>query len=262
MNISGINKYMTFGLIPEWIEDLVDKGSNFRQTGRLGNRMVPAAVSWFREAGLIKESTAITPTCLLDVGKRRGISDLLFWQLLWFHLANSSPLVKWYVCNTKFDTEYLVSQIDELLAQSVASASVRKGALQSLCCLIKGSPLGDGATALVKVEKKGRVVKKLTRRVRPVDPLVLLYGLYVMAEKTGRGAFTVRQMLAAEFGAEAVSPMAAFGAAPDEFKKQILGLTAMHPGLISCSFTHGLDEVVVYPETKKLDDVIDLILQK
>jgi len=262
MNISGINKYMTFGLKPEWIEVLANEGANFRQTTALGNRMVPAAVTWFREAGLIGDSTAISTAPLLEVGKRRGFSDLLFWQLLWSRLANTSPLVKWYVCNTAIDTEYSMKQIDEKLAESIGSASVRKGALQSLCQLLKTSPLSEGDRAMIETEMKGRTVEKLTRHSRLVDPLVLLYGLYVMVEKAGRGAFTVRQMMASEFDGEYVSPLSAFGMAPDEFKKQCLGLTALYPDFIACSFTLGLDEVRLYPETKTRDNVVELILQK
>ncbi len=262
MNISGINKYMTFGLKPEWIEVLANEGANFRQTTALGNRMVPAAVTWFREAGLIGDSTAITTTPLLEVGNKRGFSDMLFWQLLWFRLANISPLVKWYVCNTDFDTGYQIKQIDDSLAQSVGSASVRKGALQSLCQLVKSSPLGEGDGALIEAEMKGRTVEKLMRRSRSVDPLVVLYGLYVMAEKSGRDAFTVRQMMATEFDGEVVSPLAAFGILPDEFKKQCMGLAALHPDFIACSFTLGLDEVRLFPETNNRADVVRLILQK
>lgn len=262
MNISGINKYMTFGLKPEWIEVLANEGANFRQTTALGNRMVPAAVTWFREAGLIGDSAAITTTLLLEVGKKCGFSDMLFWQLLWFRLANISPLVKWYVCNTDIDTGYPIKQIDDCLAQSVGSASVRKGALQSLCQLVKSSPLGEGDGALIEAETKGRTVEKLMRRSRLVDSLVVLYGLYVMAEKSGRDAFTVRQMMATEFDGEVVSPLAAFGIPPDEFKKQCMGLAAMYPDFIACSFTLGLDEVRLFPETNNRDDVVGLILRK
>jgi len=262
MNISGINKYMTFGLKPEWIEVLANEGANFRHTTALGNRMVPAAVTWFREAGLIEDATAISTTLLLEVGNKRGFGDLLLWQLLWFRLANTSPLVKWYVCNTDFDTEYSIKLIDERLAQSVGSASVRKGALQSLCQLVKASPLSEGDRALIETEMKGRTVEKLIRRSSSVDPLVVLYGLYVMAEKAGRGAFTVRQMMSAEFDGEFVSPLAVFGIPPDEFKKQSMGLAAVYPDFISCSFTLGLDEVQLFPETKNRNDVVELIMQK
>lgn len=262
MNISGINKYMTFGLKPEWIEVLGREDSNFRHTTALGNRMIPAAVTWFREAGLIDDSTAISTTSLLDVGKMRGFSDLLLWQLMWFRLANISPLVKWYVCYTDLDDVYPMKSIDESLSQFVASPSVRKGALQSLCQLIKASPLSEGDCALIEVEVKGRAVEKLTRRSQAVDPLVVLYGLYVMAEKSGRDAFTVRQMMTAEFDGEFVSPISVFGNTPDEFKKQCMGLAAVHPYFIACSFTLGLDEVRVFPETKNRDDVVGLMLQE
>jgi ferredoxin len=262
MNISGINKYMTFGLKPEWIEVLANEGANFRQTTALGNRMIPAAVTWFREAGLIEDSTAIATTLLLEIGKERGFSDIQLWQLLWSRLANLSPLVKWYVCNTDCDAEYPVKRIDEMLAQSVGSASVRKGALSSLCQLIKASPLGEGECALIETEMKGRAVEKLTRRSRLVESLVILYGLYVMAEKSGRGTFTVRQMMVTEFEGEFVSPLAAFSIPPDEFKKQCMGLAAVYPDFIACSFTLGLDEVRVFPETKRRDDVVGLFLRK
>jgi phosphoadenosine phosphosulfate reductase len=262
MNISGINKYMTFGLKPEWIEVLANEGANFRHTTALGNRMIPAAVTWFREAGLIGDSAAITTTSLLEVAKKRGFSDLLLWQLLWFRLANTSPLVKWYVCNTDLDTGYPMKRIDEKLSESVGSESVRKGALQSLSQLIKASPLGEGDRPLIETEMKGRTVEKLTRRSRSVDPLVVLYALYVMAEKAGRGVFTVRQMMAAEFDGEVVSPLTAFGISPDELKKQCMGLATVHPDLLGCSFTLGLDEVRVFLETKNRDAVVALILEK
>lgn len=262
MNISGINKYMTFGLKPEWISDLANTGENFRQESTLGTRMVPSAVTWFREAGLINDSTAITTTILLEVGKRRGFSDLLFWHLLWSRLVNISPLVKWYVCSTDFDTGYAMKRLDEMLAQSVGSASVRKGALQSLCQLIKASPLGEADEALVEIETKGRAVEKLTRRSRSVDPLVILYSLYVMSEKSGRGAFTIRQMMEVEFESDFISPVVAFGISPEEFKRECMGLAALYPEFITCSFTLGLDEVRVFPETKGRDNVVGLILQK
>jgi phosphoadenosine phosphosulfate reductase len=252
---------MTFGLKPEWIEVLANEGASFRQTTALGNRMVPAAVTWFREAGLIEDSTAITTTHLLELAKKRGFSDLLLWQLLWLRLVNISPLVKWYICNTEFDTNYSIKSIDEMLAQSVGSTSVRKGALQSLCQVIKSSPLGEGDKALIETDMKGRTVAKLTRRSCSVDPLVILYGLYVMAEKAGRSAFTIRQMMTADFDADVVSPLLVFGISPDEFKKQSMGLAAMYPDFIACSFTLGLDEVRLFPEAKNREEVIELIIQ-
>ena len=262
MNISGINKYISFGLRPEWIEVLSNEGSNFRQTTALGNRMIPAAVTWFREAGLIEDSTSIITTKLLEVGNRRGFSDLMFWQLLWIRLANISPLVKWYVCNTDIEYENLIRDIDEKLSQSVGSSSVRKGALSSLSQLIKSSPLCEGERALIGIGMKGKIIEKLTRHSIMVDPLVILYGLYVVAAIAGRSAFTVRQMMAAEFDSDVVSPLAVFGISVDEFKKQCMGLASLYPDYVACSFTLGLDEIRIFPEAKSLNDVLALILER
>jgi hypothetical protein len=155
-----------------------------------------------------------------------------------------------------------MKQIDEMLAESVASPSVRKGALQSLCQLVKNSPLGEDEEAMIKVDLKGRAVERLMRRSCAVDPLVVLYGLYVMAEKSERAAFTVRQMMVVEFDGEFVSPQTAFGISPEDFKKQCMGLAAVYPEFIACSFTLGLDEVRVFPQAKTRDDVVELVLQQ
>ena len=77
-----------------------------------------------------------------------------------------------------------------------------------------------------------------------------------------RSAFTVRQMLTSEFDGEFVSPLTTFGISPEEFKKQSMGLASIFPDFISCSFTLGLDEVQLFPETKKRADVVEIILQK
>ncbi len=262
MNISGINKYMTFGLKPEWITVLMNEASTFRQTTALGPRMIPSAVTWFREAGLIAESTAIKTTSLIEVGKQQGVDSVFFWDILLMHLINISPLIKWYFCKTEIDVEYSLKQLDELLAESVSSLSVRKGALQSLCQVLKSSPLGEVDNSLVTVIKKGRSVAGLTRNTHNVDPLVILYGLYVIAEKAGRSEFTVRQLMVADFESDFVSPLVAFAMTPDDFKKQCVGLSSLYPNFISCSFTLGLDEIQLFPVAKSCNDVVELILQK
>jgi len=260
MNISGINKYMTFGLKPEWIAVLAAEKGNFRTTRKLGNRMVPSAVTWFRESGLIEEGKAIQTTALLTLGEQTGFVDSRFWYLIWMGLVNRSPLIKWYVCNAPLDEYKTRREIDELLSQSVESESVRRGALQSLTALLKSSPLGAGEIPLVKIDGN-RSINGLRRLSCEVDSIVILYGLYVMAGITGRGSFTIREMMSAQFDAHFISPLAAFGIPPEKFEAQCLGLSSKYSDFINCSFTHGLDELQVFSEKKNFCDVMDLILQ-
>jgi len=55
--------------------------------------------------------------------------------------------------------------------------------------------------------------------------------------------------------------IAAFGLSPETFKNHCLGLSSKYPEFINCSFTHGLDEVRIFPETKTLENVIELVLE-
>ena len=91
MNISGINKYMTFGLKEDWINILIQDRENFRSTSELGNRMIPSAVTWFREASLISDATAITTTKLLEVAANSGADESN--DQLWYDLVFSCEQV-------------------------------------------------------------------------------------------------------------------------------------------------------------------------
>lgn len=260
MNISGINKYMTFGLKQEWIEVLADEAENFRSTTALGNRMIPSAVTWFREARLISDSTAIQPTPLLEIVKKQGADSTLLWSLIWIALVNHSPLVKWFVCNAPIGEMMSVRDLNETLASQVNSDSVRKGALQSLCSTIKNSPLGNSTEPLVELEQKGVRVLGLKRMPRSIDPLVVLYSLYLIANVADRTSFTLSEMMTADFDSPYISPLIAFGMSIDELKTQCRGLASSYPQYISCTFTLGLDEIKVFPKEKTLDQILGLIL--
>lgn len=260
MKINGINKYMTFGLKPEWIDVLAEERENFRSTSVLGNRMIPSAVTWFREAKLIADSTAIQPTRLLNVAEVMGSDSELLWSLIWIALSNYSPLIKWFVCNSTFDEMVATDDLNEKLSSSVPSESVRKGALQSLCGTIKNSPIGNASEPFVELNQKGSRVFGVKRVSKSIEPIVVLYSLYLMASVANRTSFTLSEMMATDFNSPYISPLVAFGMSVDELKAQCMGIATIHQDYLSCTFTLGLDEIKVYPDKKSLDDVLGLIL--
>ena len=259
--LSGINVYKNFGLRSEFVSVYLSEREAFDQTAQLNRaKQVPAAKAWFRQ-GLLMDAKTATPAKLLDVFEKRGVEDSLAWDCVWMGLCNYAPVVKWLVCTLKMDVPYTDADLFDMLGNDIRDVT-KKGGMQALKNMLVSTPFGMGENSVCQLTKKGKLTVGFTRRSRQVDPLVVLYGLYVMAEKDGRGVFTVRQMMAAEFDGEVVSPLAAFGVPPDEFKKQCMGLAVVYPDLIACSFTLGLDEVRVFPETKNRDDVVELILQK
>lgn len=263
MGINGINKYINFGLRPEWISVLTEERENFRATMRLGTRMVPSAVTWFREAGLIGDGSAIQPTKLADFAEQRNVhDDKMLWECIWARLSNASPLIKWYVTSAAAGEKKTQGEIGNMLEESgVESAAVRKGALSSLCSIIKNSPISSERNPVVEVEAKGSRVISLTRVPHMVEDLALLYGLFAMAETAGQTSFSVSGMMAADFSAKCVSPLVAFAMPVAEFKQQCQGLADRHGDFVKCNFTHGLDEIQIMTAEKSIDDVVELMMK-
>ncbi len=262
MSIKGINKYLTFGLRQDWLSVLASEGEHFRSTTMLGNRMIPSAISWFKEGGLIKNNSSITTTPLLEYGKRYGFDNGILWDCIWISLTNNSPLIKWYTNCAAFNLSLSVDELAKSLSDSVSSESVLRGALQSLFGTLKSSPLGTGGAPLVELEMKGSRVLSLCRVPHSVAAMVILYSLYLMGEVSGRDSFTLSEMMSTTFESSFISPLAAFGMPVGELKAQCLGLSTKYPRYIACSFTLGLDEIRIFPSDYSLDDIIKLLLDQ
>jgi ferredoxin len=259
-----IHSYKTFGLQEVYLSALMELREKFLpwfDGHPLGSDMVPAARNWFKEANLTTGGN-VTPTTLLDVFDKFGSGYPVGWEFIWMALVNNSVLVKWFVTSTDIDIIYTTEKMDGDLRTSYPELkdSVINGGLQSLKNMLKFSPLG-GEGAVTLVEKKGNQVKSITRKMKDVHPLTLLYGLYLIADKAERGNFTVRELLTADVESMFVSPLIAFGIASVTFKKQCEGLRTKYPDYISTTFTHGNDGLEVFPQKHSLEDIIVLVLE-
>ena len=264
-NMSGINRYNHFGLREDWISPLVDMRDNFfpwTDTHPLGNKMVQSASAWFQQALLVQAGTR-KPTVLVDLFAKYGSSYMLPWEFIWLALANNTILIKWFILDTVIDTTYPIETLSQNLSDNYPSLgqSTIKNGLTSLKETIARSPLGSSG-GVAECEFKGKVLKTITRRAKDVHPLTILYGLYLIADKAGRGSFTVRELLSADIDSTFVSPLVAFGITPDTFKKQCEGLRTRYPDYISTTFTHGNDGLEVFPQKYSIDNVIALALEE
>lgn len=260
--LSGINSYFNFGLRENWLAALVkleDKFFPWHESHPLGVKMVPSASAWFPQAMLINESKK--PTTLVKLFRAYGSSYLPGWDLIWLGLVNNAPLVKWFVTAAQFDICYSVDELSELFGGKFPELkqSAKDCGLSALKDMLTKSPLGgDGGVASVEV--KGKKVLSITRHAKEVDQLVVLYGLYLISHKTDRSGFTVRELMTADFESAYISPLTAFGIEPETFKRQCRGMQSKYPDLISCTFTHGLDEITVFPQKYTTKDIIQLAL--
>lgn len=261
--IIGLNCYFNFGLREDWIAVLVDMGDNFfpwNENHPLGKKMVPAASSWFPQAMLIAEKThKLLP--LVGIFRKYGVSSALGWDFIWIGLANNAILLKWFISSTEIGLEYTVDYISIMLSESYPAMNdgTKKCGLAALKDMFTKSPLG-GESAVTLPIMKGRTVQSLIRKSKDVDPLTLLYGMYIVAEKAERGSFTVRELMTADEESMFISPLVAFGISPDTFKRQCEGLKSRYPDYIETTFTHGNDELTVFPRKHTIKDIITLAL--
>ena len=76
------------------------------------------------------------------------------------------------------------------------------------------------------------------------------------------GTFTVSGLMDADIGSGYVSPMVAFGISASDFKRICEGLRSRYPDYITTTFTHGNDEVRIFPDRFTKNDIIALAIQE
>lgn len=255
-------RYNNFGLRESFIDALLARGDTFFHWDSdhpLGDKKVGSTKKWFPQALIVTKGRK--PTKLIELFRTRGTGCTIAWEFIWMALVNNSPLINWYCVSTEIDERKDVQNLLELLQGSYPLTNNAKDRrLDALKNTAAESPLGGEDNAVMLPEYKGSKVVALTRKAKNVEPLTILYGLYLITDITERSNFTVRELLTADADSTFVSPIVAFGIAPDTFKKQCEGLRTRYPDYISTTFTHGNDGLEVYPQKHTLEDIINLVL--
>ena len=265
--MSSINRYNNFGLREKdsnlWISTLVEMKNTFfpwNDTHPLGKKMVEAASAWFQQAGLV-DSKSKKPTILVDLFEKFGGDAMQGWEIIWITLANNAALIKWFITATTFGESYSIEKLSDMLRINYPelSDSTIKGGLAALKDMISKSPVGE-KNAMVQYEMKGKSVIAVTKLVKAVQPLTVLYGLYLNAKLSDKSTFTVTGLMDADMKSTYISPIVAYGIPAGEFKRICEGLHSRYPDYIATTFTHGNDEIRIFPDKFTTDDVIMLAI--
>lgn len=266
--ISNINCYNNFGLREKdtnlWVSTLVDMRDSFfpwsAESHPLGKKMVESASSWFQQSGLIEARTRKV-TALVNLFEKYGGDSALGWEFIWISLANNAILMKWLITSTVIGNIYTAEKLAGMLQveyPELGDATI-KGGLAALKDMVTKSPIGDEG-GMFSYEMKGRSVVSLTRLSKSVHPLTILYSLYLIARIGDVGTFTVSGLLEADINSTYVSPLVAFGMSASDFKRICEGLRSRYPDYITTTFTHGNDEVRVFPDRFNTNDIIALAI--
>ncbi|MEG1516392.1 MAG: phosphoadenosine phosphosulfate reductase family protein, partial [Clostridia bacterium] len=266
--VVGINKYKNYGLREKdkqlWVSALVGMKERFfpwNDAHPLGVKMVEACVPWFKQAYLVNNSKK--PTLLVDLLEKFGGDSKIGWEFIWMALANNAILIKWFIIAVEIGSAYSIEKLTDMLKVDYPELgnSTIKGGLSALKDMISKSPVGN-ENGMVTYEAKGRSVISITRLAKEVHPLTILYGLYLIARISDMSTFTVSGLMDADIGSSYVSPIVVFGIPAADFKRFCEGLRSRYPDYIATTFTHGNNEIRVFPDKFTIDDIIALAIQE
>ena len=259
MSVKNISRYQNFGFRQEWLELYFELLDEFWSNERMGKYMLIGFKTWLKEAG-ITDNNALTP-----LGERllnQGSDAPLTWGIIYANLCYESPIINWYAKNIEVGRTYFAEDLPILLGEEY-SPTVKKNALSSLKETLRFSPIG-WLLLQGECDVKGKTVSTITRGSwYDADPIVILYSLYLFAEKMdGLYSFTLSDLLDDSEDRAALSPCIIFGIDRDTLKPILQGLANNYSEYIQVDFNKGIMENIDLPagkEGKRAVDVLSLI---
>lgn len=263
MNLKGMNRYDTFGFRLPWLEHYFEDKNECFTKGKLGNRQYDALKIWLQEAELLssanKGEKIGMPTPLFEKLEPLGPYHPFTWSVIWANLAYHSIIVKWYMKYVPVGGTYEKSDLVFMLGDDYAEKT-RKNAISSIEETLRQSPIGATLKQGIPIAI-GKSYKYIKKGWETPDALVILYSLYLWAEKTQRYSFTLTQLAQARKSDEALGmdPTVIFGLEPDAFKDILQELALHYEKYLRVTFVSDLDNVRLFPEITSLD-IIDMAI--
>ncbi len=195
---TGIDKYSTFGLRQQWLEEFFDFGEEWFENNNLGPRQIPAVNNWLFEANLITDTKnkQITPLAK-DLKEIYEKSPYFVWGVIWTNLYYNSKVIKWYCDNIDWNTRLSREDLLEKIMESFPDLSkgTLKNATDAMINTFKNSPLNE-AFELCVLEKKGQAVTFIEKvgGNNNLDLLLVAYTLFKLSEKKSRKDFIVSDL--------------------------------------------------------------------
>ena len=262
-NMKGLDPYHHFGFRQNWLKHFFDEGINCFSMRVLGTVQYSALKIWLKESNIIDvtnkgKAKTIEITPLGQKLKSIGSYNPFTWAVIWINLVYNSTICRWFAYNIDSGSSFEKSDIVALLGDHF-SKSNRENAVTALTDLFRYTPIGASIMQGLQMEiKKGQMMYTRQGWQMP-DAIIILYSLYVFAEKTGRYSFTLTELVKSHSNSDAVgiSPSVIFGWDSKSLRNNIQGLALSCTKYIRVSFINDLDNIVLDNQYSSLN-VLDL----
>lgn len=282
--MKGLGHYYTFGIKEEWLYTFFkyDGTAEFWDTDgdyMLGKKMKDAFLNFLKDANIVVKNKSIghdkyTRNELTPFGEKMLIlyksnEKKAVWALVLCNLVYTADF-NWFVKNIPFN-ESITQDRMKLQLESVMEGDTKglgkRNVVSAFKILLIKTPFGkelglgicDYDEKVNSVGVETITLKSFYRTTwKDPDPRVLLYSLYLFAEKCdGYYSFTLTRLIDHKIDSKGISPTEIFGIDKELMKKLLNGLSINYPEFINASFTHDLDNITLRND-KTSQDVLDL----
>jgi len=256
----SLNRYEGFGIKENWIDQFFQNINNYFEIDNNlgGNPQIRAFTNWLKDSEIIGNNT----TDITDIGiflKKIYLDNpLKAWEILWINFSYNSLIIKWYVENVPFNSDYSKDDLEELLRINYQELQprTRNNALSSILYLFKYSNLQK-----IKVgtnEKKGSITYIAKMPYDDVNPITVAYSLYRYAIHKKRYNLTVAEFYAPE---QKQGIYKEFGLPKERFQNILRTLQENKHGIVKVDLVMGLDNISLR-EDLTYTEVLKLLLDK
>jgi hypothetical protein len=139
--LKGWSKHQHFGLRQEWLELYLNHPKDWDRSGQLGNRQVDSLRVWLKTTGLLDKNG--NETFLCGLFRKKGLDNLLGWELLWINVVFRFATAQWYVRELR-QGAWTTTEIANILHQQyphLAKHTITNGVME-IVGLLERTPVG------------------------------------------------------------------------------------------------------------------------
>jgi len=248
----GIDKYSTFGIREEWLDEFLNFEDQWLDNNNLGSKQVQAMLRWLMDAELIDSKSKKISFLEKHLKEIYKIEPLFVWSIIWVNLYYNSPVIEWYCNEIEWDSITTKSELKENIG--IKYPNLSKGTLSNpinaMVNMFDRSPLGNDFR-IGSLEKKGRIVKSIKKLGSDdIHPLAVAYSLYKAGEYNWRKDFTVSEIYNKEFHG---GPYKLFGISKNKLKRILRGLQENNERILRADLTADLDNIYLRDDITPLD---------
>lgn len=236
---TGIDRYHTFGLHEEWLQEFFSDPENYWEDITLGKKQVSSMKVWLKEAEIVDNDLKLTPVgkALLTIHEN---NPELVWEIILINLAYNSFIVNWVLNNISVNEMYDNSRIDETIKLQYGdsySLTTIQNARSAFMQLMKYSQLGDNMGIGVLQGKK-----RQRQEYTSLSPEAVVYSIYRFGQARNIDYLTVSDFYRPE---ENNGVFHEFGLSKSELNKKLRFLSNASNRLLIAELNMGLEHITL-----------------